>query len=40
MLDFYNMYKEKILLFILYQFQRSIGIILRGFYKSLVWKAL
>ena len=26
MLDFYNMYKEKILLFILYQFQRSIGI--------------
>ena len=28
MLDFYNAYKEKILQFILYQFQRLIGIIL------------
>jgi len=26
MLDFYNVYKEKILQFILYRFQRSIGI--------------
>ena len=26
MLDFYNAYKEKILPFILYRFQRSIGI--------------
>ena len=26
MLDFYNAYKEKILQFILYSFQRSIGI--------------
>ena len=26
MLDFYNTYKEKILQFILYRFQRSIGI--------------
>ena len=26
MLDFYNAYKEKILQFILYRFQRSIGI--------------
>jgi len=26
MLDFYNAYKEKILQFILYPFQRSIGI--------------
>ena len=26
MLDFYNGYKEKILPFILYRFQRSIGI--------------
>ena len=27
MLNFYNAYKEKILPFILYQFQRSIGMI-------------
>ena len=31
MLDFYNAYKEKILQFILYRFQRSIGIIIQNF---------
>ncbi len=30
MLDFYNAYKEKILQFILYRFQRSIGIITKN----------
>ena len=35
MLDFYNGYKEKILPFILYRFQRSIGIRKRYDFETL-----
>ena len=39
MLDFYNTYKEKIIQFILYHFQRSIGINhLKPYLKIILFK--